>query len=96
MKRAAEQWFMELSEGRAGTNSDGKSIRSSVKTDVLSHVSIKRVNEDQRKAELRSRKEALQQKKATPEEKLCLKLKEELEKQNEINVSDALSQIMED
>ncbi|KAH3845766.1 hypothetical protein DPMN_088054 [Dreissena polymorpha] len=84
-KLAVEQWFMEQSQGRTGTKSDGKSVRGSVKTDVSSHVSIERVKEDQRKAELLARQEAVKQKRTIAEEKLRLKLKEEeLEIQTEI------------
>ncbi|KAH3812145.1 hypothetical protein DPMN_140568 [Dreissena polymorpha] len=97
MKRAVEQWFMEQSQGRTGTKSDGKSVRSSVKTDVSSHVSIEKVKEDKRKAELLARQEAFKQKRTIAEEKLRLKVKEEeLEIQTESNVSDAKSRILAD
>ncbi|KAH3752289.1 hypothetical protein DPMN_186905 [Dreissena polymorpha] len=97
MKLAVEQWFMEQSQGRTGTKSDGKSVRISVKTDVSSHLSIERVKEDQRMAEVLARQEAFKQKRTIAEETLRLKLKEEeLEIQTEINVSDAKSRILAD
>ncbi|XP_052799499.1 uncharacterized protein LOC128231119 [Mya arenaria] len=92
IKRRAEEKLMRPTQRSEMTIS-----QKSVKSNASSKISIERIKESQRKAELLARKAAFQERQKIEEEKLKTKMKEEaLELDTEIKVSEAKEKVLDE
>ncbi|XP_060582175.1 uncharacterized protein LOC132738634, partial [Ruditapes philippinarum] len=104
VKHEAEQWFLkncsvpETSEQlETKSHHSGSSRSSSRHSSISSNLSIAKMKENQRKAELLARASALKEQRKLEEAKLSLQMKEkEFEIKTELQVSDARTKVLED
>ena len=96
-KQSAEQWFSVNSQLPARSVRSNRSYRSGSSRSSSSQLSMAKLKEEQRKAELLAREKSLDEKKFIEEEKLKLRFKEEaLEIKTELQVTDAKTRVIEE